>query len=222
MTPSPQEKKRPRTAHQYVLEALRTEILMGRMSEGKRLRQEEIASWLGVSTTPVREALRDLVTEGLIVFDAHRGAVVRGLTLDDAREIYRLRMVLEPLLIERTLALLDDAPLEHAASVHARMCATTEVDEWTRLNQEFHSVFWAPQASSRLAHILEGLRAAAMPYIALSLLYSNQAIEQSNEEHEQILSHFRARDLASAVRLNHSHLEMTLRIIERAIRVDAG
>jgi DNA-binding GntR family transcriptional regulator len=221
MTPSPQEKKRPRTAHQYVLEALRAEILTGRMGEGKRLRQEEIASRLGVSTTPVREALRDLVTEGLIVFDAHRGAVVRGLTLDDVREIYQLRMVLEPLLIERTLALLDDAQLEHAASLHARMCATTEVDEWTRLNQEFHSVFWAPQASSRLAHTLEGLRAAAMPYIALSLHYSHEHIEKSNEEHDQILGYFRARDLSSAVRLNHSHLEMTLRIVERSISVGA-
>jgi DNA-binding GntR family transcriptional regulator len=65
-----------RTAHEYVRNSLREGILRGSLVGGTRLVQSEIASELEVSTTPVREALRDLATEGLVQLDAHRGAVV--------------------------------------------------------------------------------------------------------------------------------------------------
>jgi len=66
-----------RTAHEFVKESLRRAILRGDLSGGERLIQADLATMLNVSTTPVREALRDLATEGLITLDRHRGGVVR-------------------------------------------------------------------------------------------------------------------------------------------------
>lgn len=222
MTSDYQESKRPRTIRQYVLETVRAEILTGRMPGGRRLRQEEIAERLGVSTTPVREAIRDLVTEGLIDFDPHRGAVVRRLALADARDIFELRMVLEPLLIKRAQSPLDGARIECAHAVHKRLCAVSDIHEWSRLEQEFHSVLWTPLAGSRLANVLEGLRAAAMPYITMSCIGNTAIIEQGNKVHGQIIHHLGAGDLASAARSNHSHLVATLSVIEHAMCGEAS
>ena len=79
------------TAHEYVREVLRRAILSGDIPVGSRLVQAELATTLEVSTTPVREALRDLASEGLIQFDPHRGAVVSELSGEELQEIYEIR-----------------------------------------------------------------------------------------------------------------------------------
>lgn len=81
-----------RTIQQYVLGTLRAEILNGVYPPNTRLRQEEIAKRLSVSTTPVREAFRDLRAEGLVSIDPNKGVVTRALTAADVSEIYELRM----------------------------------------------------------------------------------------------------------------------------------
>lgn len=89
--------QRSRTAHDHVAFA----ILSGELSGGTRLLQTKLAAELDLSTTPLREALRDLAMEGLVVFDPHRGAVVRTLDIDEVREIYELRITLEPIMVRR-------------------------------------------------------------------------------------------------------------------------
>ena len=85
------------TAHEFVRETLRRAILRGDLAGGSRLIQTDLAAQLQVSTTPLREALRDLATEGLITLDRHRGGVVRELDRDDIEEIRLIRGQLEPL-----------------------------------------------------------------------------------------------------------------------------
>src|SRR5688500_20338979 len=84
------------TAHEFVRETLRKAILRGDLPGGSRLVQADIAARLKVSTTPVREALRDLATEGMITLDPHRGGVVRELNWDDMQEIVMIRHALGP------------------------------------------------------------------------------------------------------------------------------
>ena len=89
-----------RTAHEFVKDSLRRAILRGDLSGGARLIQADLAAMLNVSTTPVREALRDLATEGLITLDRHRGGVVRELNwLELMEEIRLIRQQLEPLAV---------------------------------------------------------------------------------------------------------------------------
>ena len=92
-----------KTAHEFVREVLRRAILSGELTGSTRLVQAELAATLEVSTTPVREALRDLASEGLIRFDPHRGAVVEELSRDELNEVYAIRKVLEPLALTQAL-----------------------------------------------------------------------------------------------------------------------
>jgi DNA-binding GntR family transcriptional regulator len=205
------------TAYQYAVQTLRADILQGRMTAGERLRQDDLAKRLEMSTTPVREALRTLISEGLVFFDAHRGAVVRGLTLDDVQEIYRLRKVLEPMMVEEAIRGITPEDIARAEAFHAEMLQTQDVTRWTELNLEFHAALWASQEHSRLAHLVKTLRDSAAPYISLSLYMSPEHIAQSNAEHAEILSQYRQRDAETAKRQTIHHLDDTLKIIVRAI-----
>ncbi|WP_353191515.1 GntR family transcriptional regulator [Pandoraea pnomenusa] len=209
--------RRRLTAYQYAIETLRTEILQGKLKAGDRLRQDDLARRLEMSTTPVREALRTLVSEGLVFFDVHRGAVVRGLTVDDVNELYRLRKTLEPMMAEQAMATISEADIARAQALHAEMLATQDVVKWTELNQAFHAALWASQDESRLAHLIKTLRDASGPYIALSLYMRPVHVEVSNHEHQQMLDEYRARDVAAARRHTEDHLDATLRIIVKAI-----
>src|SRR5919106_6460717 len=130
-----------RTAHQLVLETLRRAILTGRIPGGTRLVQADLAEQLKVSTTPVREALRDLATEGLIKLDAHRGAEVRSLSGPEVSEIYRIRSILEPEAMRLAIERISDEEIATAAKFQARADEETDTAAWTELNQQFHKVF---------------------------------------------------------------------------------
>ena len=209
--------RRPLTAFQYAVQALRTEILQGRLKAGERLRQEELAQRLEMSTTPVREALRILVSEGLVFFDAHRGAVVRGLTLEDVQEIYRLRKVLEPLMVEQAIKSNSAEDLAVAEQIHQQMLVTEDITRWTELNLEFHAALWASQESTRLAQLVKTLRDASAPYVSLSLYFRPSHIAPSNTEHSDMLELYRQRDIKRATTQTIEHLDGTLRIIVDAI-----
>ena len=128
---------RTRTVHEYVLKSLRDAIIDGRLTGGTHLVQTDLATQFEVSITPVREALRDLATEGLVAFDPHRGALVRILDLDEVREVYELRMALEPLMVRRVIERITSEQLAHADELRHQMEQTESVSAWAELNRQF-------------------------------------------------------------------------------------
>jgi DNA-binding GntR family transcriptional regulator len=207
---------RSRTAHEYALTSLRTAILDGTLAGGTRLVQTELASQLNVSTTPVREALRDLAMEGLVVFDPHRGAVVRLLDIDEVREIYQLRITLEPLMVRRVAERLTDAQLDHADELAKRMQTTANLSAWVDLNREFHTIFSEADDGSKLAGILANLRDSASAYVSLSLEARPEQVPEANAEHAELVRLHRKRDTDAIVHLTLQHLRSTLAAIEAA------
>jgi DNA-binding GntR family transcriptional regulator len=207
---------RTRTAHEYVRTTLRAAVLDGTLEGGARLLQSELAQQLGVSTTPVREALRDLATEGLVVFDAHRGALVRALDIAEVRELYELRMTLEPLMVRRVIAAITSEQLARAEKLQRRMEQPSDTSTWAELNRDFHAIFSEIDDSSRLSSILAGLRDSAAPYVALSLAARPQQVEEANIEHARLLDLYRRKAVHEAVELTLVHLQATLAAIEEA------
>ena len=115
-TPSRTDETVVELRSQLVARRLRDAIVGGRYSPGERLRQEQIASEMGISRVPVREALRQLETEGLVTLAPHAGATVAQLDPNDLDEIYAIRIAVEPMLIAESAPRLDQAQLEHLRS----------------------------------------------------------------------------------------------------------
>jgi DNA-binding GntR family transcriptional regulator len=180
--------------------------------------QSDIAEQLRVSTTPVREALRDLATEGFIQLDAHRGAVVKRLGYDDVFEIYNIRKLLEPDAIRRAVERITDQEIHEAAQIQARADVETDPARWVELNHEFHRVFVNAAGSPRLAGILNNLADSAAMYIATSLVHGEHRRENANAQHRALLDAVRRRDADTACAVMLTHIHQT---VETVTRVDA-
>jgi DNA-binding GntR family transcriptional regulator len=198
-----------RTAHQSVVDTLRRAILSGVLPGGSHLVQADIAEQLQVSTTPVREALRDLAAEGLIRLDAHRGAVVHECSVGEMEEIYGLRRILEPEAIRRALERVTDAELDRAEGILKDMESEDDFGTWVDLNREFHALIEDASGSPRLAAILKSLRDISALYVGLSIQTDARDFQSANAEHRAILEACRARDQQRAVEVVLRHLEVT-------------
>lgn len=204
-----------RTAHASVLDTLRRAILGGVLESGTPLVQAELSARLGVSKTPIREAIRDLAAEGLIDFDSYRSSVVHAPTLVEAQEVYELRLLLEPVAVRRAVQRSSDQQLARARSVHETMLRTGELGAWVQLNSEFHSNLLEPAESPRLLGIIAALRNAAAIQVSLSLRAEGSQLEAANREHGLILDAYAQRDAERAAELTCGHLRSTLEVIER-------
>ena len=207
--------RRPQTARHYVISALRSEILDGRHGPGSRLRQEEVANRLGVSTTPVREAFRDLLSEGLVGEDTHRGVVVRGLTFFDAREVFEMRIALEPLLAVHAMRNTTPAHLDEAEQIHNQLCSERDPAKWSGLNVLFHDQLHSTAPEGRLATTVFSLGRAAGAYVNLSMHFLPKLMDENNRDHTDLLRAYRECDEPAAQSITRRHIEQTLRAIER-------
>lgn len=205
-----------RTANQFVRESLRRAILSKRIPPGSRLVQAEIARQLNVSSTPVREALRELAAEGLVRLDAHHTAVVNSGDLDDLEEIYALRRMLEPYCIRLAVTRVSDADLSRAEEINRRMSETKNPAEWVRLNAEFHGILTDAAGSPRLSAILKGLRDSASVYVGVRI-QSDEELQASILDHRRIIDAFKARDAESAAATVLAHITGTRTIVGKEL-----
>lgn len=206
---------RRRTAHELVRDALRRAIVTGQLPGGTRLVQTDIAAQLHVSTTPVREAMRDLATEGLISLNAHRGATVYALDRAEVREIYDLRRILEAEAVRRAARRVRPAELEVVRAISRRMESEQDPVRWARHNTEFHEVVIRAARSPRLIGLVESLRASARPYVAAALRTRSRPLADHNRQHRRMLEGLEAGDAEAAGRLAIAHLDATLAEYER-------
>jgi DNA-binding GntR family transcriptional regulator len=212
-----------RTAYEYVLEALRQGILGGTLGGGARLVQTEIAQQLGVSTTPVREALRDLAREGLVQLDAHRGGVVNQLTYKDLLEIHELCRLVEPEAMRQVVSVADDSMLAGARGLAGQMRSEPDAARWAELNRQFHGQLLDAIPSARFRDLLKALRGSVAPYVAMALRsQGREHFDTANTEHQQILEAIDARDKDRCAELTRTHVDLTLRLLDQAGHSFAG
>lgn len=180
--------------------------------------QADIAAQLQVSTTPVREALRDLATEGLIRLDPHRGAIVYEPDLQEVRDLYDIRQILEVEAIKRAVSAITEEELARAEAIQARMDQETDPVLWVDLNRDFHAALADAARSSRLSALLKNLRDAAAVYVALSLESGDDQLAAGNGDHHRLLDAMRRRDAETAASMVVHHLESTMDAVEQGQR----
>jgi DNA-binding GntR family transcriptional regulator len=210
------------TAHEFVLGALRRAILGGSMPGGTRLVQADIASQLSVSTTPVREALRELAAEGLVVIRPHIGAVVRELDPAELTELYEIRMALEPLEIRRAAARITAGELARAEGLARQLETETDPAVWAELNHAFHSLIAEAAGAPFIRSVLKSVQGIAAIYVARSLILQPGRLRSGNAEHRQLLAALARRDGEAAARVLLAHLDATRQAILQSPVPPAG
>lgn len=203
-----------RTAHEYVRRTLRQAILSGFLPGGTRLVQAEVAAELQVSTTPVREALRDLATEEIIHLDAHRGAVVREIDLTEVREVYELRMLLEPFAVRKAATNVSSDEFDRFAELCKRMEETEDSAEWTQLNRDFHTRLVEAAERPKLTSILSNLTDTAAAFVAFAVRADPSLRQTGSEEHQELLDALERGDADKAATVTAQHLQSTLNVLE--------
>jgi DNA-binding GntR family transcriptional regulator len=194
------------TAHEFVRETLRQAILNGHLAGGTRLVQAELAELLDVSTTPVREALRDLVADGLVRFDPHRGGVVSEIKFEEMEEVYDLRMLLEVKAMELAAENMTPEVLDRARSIHVQMRSAPHSAEWVMMNRDFHMTIYEAADSPKLLAILRGLIDSSVMYVGAAWQVHPNLREQGGADHEEILRRLAAGDSAGAVEAIERHM----------------
>lgn len=183
---------------------IRELIFSGQLRPGSKVDQEQIASQLGVSKLPVREALISLENEALIHNLPRRGAFVAQLTPDDVRDHYRIYGLLSAIAAERAARLLTDDELDELDRLLAAMeAADVPADELEALNFEFHRMINRAGGSNRLAAVLR-LFADSIPtrFYEFTTGWSDHAADH----HRVILRALRARDAQAASQAMADHL----------------
>lgn len=154
-----------KTVGEMVYEVIREGILAGIFAPGERLRQEALATAIGVSRIPVRSALMQLESDGLVSFHPRRGAVVRRLSVSQLREIYELREHLEPYALRKSMKTMSPARVERLRALAERLDAGQEGPEFLMLRVEFYRELYDWQSNPQLVKIIEELRSAIGRYL---------------------------------------------------------
>lgn len=206
-----------RTAHSAVTNRLRTAILAGVLPAGSRLVQADLARSLSVSVTPVREALRDLIAEGLVEYSAFHGATVHEPSLAELEDVYELRTVLIPIVVREGVALITRAELEEAERLARAMERAEQPVEWIDLNRQFHKVFYAASRRRHLHDILARLADLSSLYVGLSISGDSGRRERGDLDHAEIIKAYATGDVRQATKLTVEHNEDTLDVARSLI-----
>lgn len=184
---------------------IRERILAHKLPAGSRLSQVELATQLGVSRIPVRDALRQLATEGLIELRSRSTAVVARLSLPDLQELYELREAVEPLASRIAVPNVGRVELRRMTAALEVMVQTTDPVRWLEANTDFHAELYRRSARPRMVALIDNLRRQTDRYIRLHL----DDVDSTGHlvrEHQEILDAAGRHDAAAVERLTLHHL----------------
>ncbi len=200
-----------------VFSRVREDILSGKYKDSEELKENTIAAELGVSRTPVREALRQLELEGLVSIIPNKGAYVTGISEKDIHDIYIIRSYLEGLCARWACEHITEEQIEameetiYLSDFHARKGHNEQLVE---LDNRFHELIYEASNSKILNHVLSDFHQYVERVRKITLSSSERAAE-SNEEHRLILDAIRNRDGDKAETLAHEHIVKTIQNINR-------
>jgi DNA-binding GntR family transcriptional regulator len=167
-----------------VLEAIKHAILSGELRPGKPLVETDLAEVLGVSKTPVREALKTLAGAGLVTMSPYKGAVVRIVDDAEARQIYDVRLLLEPEALSRAAALKRGGDWRAAHEALARSDKAPDQAERSLANRDFHRELYAGCGNPLLVRMLDDLRDQTALVSAAAWRHDPDWLDTPSWEHE--------------------------------------
>jgi DNA-binding GntR family transcriptional regulator len=193
-----------------VADYLRNAILSGELAPGSRIRQEEIADRLGSSRIPVREALRIVEADGLVVLKAYSGAWVAKLDFAELDTAYKIRERVDPLALVESLRHITDAQVDALEKIEDEIETNTSVDRFLVLDREFHLATYIGCTDERLLSTVTRFWNSTQHYRrAYAELIDDHGRAIITYEHRLIIDAIKRRDAVDAERFLSGHIRRT-------------
>ncbi|MDO4649425.1 MAG: GntR family transcriptional regulator [Eubacteriales bacterium] len=203
-----------------VFKTLRKAILKGELKPGERLMELALAERLGVSRTPIREAMRKLELEGLVVMVPRRGAQVARITEKDLNDVLEVRIALENVAIEKACTLMTDEELRHLWVASKNFEKSIDEGDPVRLAEAdaaFHQIIYNASDNTKLIQVLNNMREQIYRY-RVEYLKEEEPRQQLLAEHQRLVEAIRSRNVEEARKISYDHLENQRTAIIRSIR----
>ena len=192
-----------------VFETLREAIINQTLKPGERLMEIQLADEMGVSRTPVREAIRKLELEGLVVMVPRKGAYVAGISMKDIHEVYELRSALEALAASLAAVRITDEELEEMERQMVREAKETEENNLqgiVSIDTTFHDLLYQAAHNQRLVQFINILQEQLQRFRAATLSRPGRS-KYALEEHKNIVEALANKDAKLAAKLATEHIE---------------
>lgn len=193
---------------ELVFEAIREAIIDGRLKPGERLMEIQLADDLGVSRTPVREAIRKLELEGFVVMIPRKGAYVADISLKEIADVFEIRGALEGLAAELAAERATEDEIEHMERLLVELAEVIEqkaLDRIVEIDTRFHEALYASSRNERLGQILNLLREQIQRFRTRTMTHPAR-MKVALEEHRGMIEALSARDTEQARHLAQEHI----------------
>ena len=197
---------------QKVYRALKTEIIKGSLKPGTKLSEGKIAEQMGVSRTPVREALKELAAEGFVKMNPNQAVVVSNASVEDVQEVLQIRGVLEGLAARLATKMISEEEIKELETYQKQMEYYTKKDDvlaFSEMDAEFHELILNVCGNNRLIQIRKNLSDQAHRYRIRSLSVPGR-LKYSLKEHQEIVEALKRKNAEQADRLSQKHIENVL------------
>ncbi len=194
---------------EVVCETLRAAIVEGVLKPGERLMEIQLAEELGVSRTPVREAIRKLELEGFVVMVPRRGTYVADLSIRDVNEVYEVRTALDILAAGLAAERITEEELEQMERILVQIGNYIEEGNMGAIvdaDGQFHDILYQASRNDRLVGIINNLREQLTRFRSISMAYPGR-LKNTLEEHSRLVEAIAMRDADLAKRLAAEHME---------------
>ncbi|HEY3423344.1 MAG TPA: GntR family transcriptional regulator [Negativicutes bacterium] len=194
---------------EVVCETLRAAIVEGVLKPGERLMEIQLAEELGVSRTPVREAIRKLELEGFVVMVPRRGTYVADLSIRDVNEVYEVRTALDILAAGLAAERITEEELEQMERILVQIGKYIEEGNMEAIvdaDGQFHDILYQASRNDRLVGIINNLREQLTRFRSISMAYPGR-LKNTLEEHSRLVEAIAMRDADLAKRLAAEHME---------------
>ncbi|KUO50719.1 MAG: GntR family transcriptional regulator [Desulfitibacter sp. BRH_c19] len=206
---SPVKLENYKPLREIVLEALKDAIVNGQLKPGERLMEQQVAEELGVSRTPVREAIRKLEIEGFVIMIPRKGAYVSDISLKDIAQVFEVRAAMEALAAGLAAQRIVDEQVEQLERklVEVKKAVdNSDLEGTIQYDTEFHEIIYSASRNDRLVQFLNNLREQIQRYRSASLA-SPGRLKDTLEEHKELVDAISARNVELAQRLAKEHIE---------------
>ena len=207
---------------ELVLDAIRQAIIEGDLKPRERLMEIQLAEELGVSRTPIREALRKLELEGFIVMIPRKGAYVADISFKDIADVYEIRAALEGLAAALAAERITDEELEEMERLlvgKAEAIAQNDMEKLVDVDTRFHELIYQASRNERLFNIINNLREQIQRCRTTSLSVPGR-MQQSLQEHRIITEAIQSRDTQYARQVAQEHIENAEHIMMESLKKD--